>query len=299
MTRELIQATDALASDGIPSMAYKGPVLAAEAYGDLGLRQFLDLDLLIPKPLIARAKEGLLKRGYRPLLSLTADQERAYLKSQVEYGFRREGSAPIELHWNILPEYFNVPLGFSYFRPRSQNFVLGGATLRTFSPEDLLLVLCLHGGKHFWERLGWVADIAAVLRAYPHLDWTIVEERARSLRIERLVFVGLHVAHRLLEAPVPRAWLRHDETRRIGEQVCRQIFVGPLPGLKLAWFYGVVQRGFWRRLRYGLRLALSPTEREWECIRLPPSLFRLYSVFRPLRLVGRHAFGMIREPHAG
>ncbi|HEY5488919.1 MAG TPA: nucleotidyltransferase family protein, partial [Candidatus Limnocylindrales bacterium] len=44
---ELVLATRALAEAGVTSVSWKGPLLAERAYGDLRLRQFFDLDLLI------------------------------------------------------------------------------------------------------------------------------------------------------------------------------------------------------------------------------------------------------------
>src|ERR1041385_2527918 len=44
---ELTRIVSALTAHGIPSISFKGPTLALMAYGDLGLRQFTDLDILI------------------------------------------------------------------------------------------------------------------------------------------------------------------------------------------------------------------------------------------------------------
>ena len=56
---------------------------------------------------------------------------------------------------------------------------MAGREVRTFSLEDTPLLLCVHGSKHIWERLGWIADIAALTKTSRPVDWTLVLERAR------------------------------------------------------------------------------------------------------------------------
>jgi hypothetical protein len=46
---ELARLVDALAKNGIEAIPFKGPLLAIQAYGDLGLREFRDLDRWHPE----------------------------------------------------------------------------------------------------------------------------------------------------------------------------------------------------------------------------------------------------------
>ncbi len=56
-TAELLKVLAILEQNRIPVIALKGPVLAAWGYGDLALRAFSDLDLLIRPDHVARAKD--------------------------------------------------------------------------------------------------------------------------------------------------------------------------------------------------------------------------------------------------
>ncbi|MEJ7712181.1 MAG: nucleotidyltransferase family protein, partial [Pyrinomonadaceae bacterium] len=47
LTRELLEITSLLESHDISVLAFKGPTLSLLAYGDLALRQFSDLDVLV------------------------------------------------------------------------------------------------------------------------------------------------------------------------------------------------------------------------------------------------------------
>ena len=47
LTKELIKIVEFFEAHGIPSIPYKGPVLAASVYGNLAFREFGDLDILV------------------------------------------------------------------------------------------------------------------------------------------------------------------------------------------------------------------------------------------------------------
>ena len=66
------------------------------------------------------------------------------------------------------------------------------------APEDSLLILCVHANKHQWSRLGWICDIAEMLRSHPDLNWPVVMEQARMLRSERMLLLGLLLARESL-----------------------------------------------------------------------------------------------------
>jgi len=40
------------------------------------------------------------------------------------------------------------------------------------SVEDELVLICIHGAKHFWERLMWIADVAALISAQTAINWS-------------------------------------------------------------------------------------------------------------------------------
>src|SRR5262249_169417 len=46
LTAELIKMMELLRESGVQALPYKGPVLAVDAYGDVALREFEDLDII-------------------------------------------------------------------------------------------------------------------------------------------------------------------------------------------------------------------------------------------------------------
>lgn len=188
---------------GIAAVPYKGPALAAQVYGDLTLRACGDLDILLRPGDVLRAKALLLAAGYQPVQQFqTAQQEQQHLQTDCEYNFcRPTDGILVELHWRFRPQFFPLPLNMERLWERTQPAALGEA--RTLAPEDLLLILCVHGAKHCWERLCWICDIAALLRAFPNLDWELAWTQAQSVGCGRVLLLGLALAQELLGATLP------------------------------------------------------------------------------------------------
>ena len=64
LTAELVRLTGLLKAAGVEAIAFKGPVLAAMAYGSIELRQFVDLDILVRQSDLPRIAEILTAEGY-------------------------------------------------------------------------------------------------------------------------------------------------------------------------------------------------------------------------------------------
>jgi len=80
-------------------------------------------------------------------------------------------------------------------------------------PERLLLALAIHGARHLWPRLSWLADLGDLQRQHPNLDWDVVLAEARRIRFERALATSLLLAHDLVDAPMP-SWIREDQRMR-------------------------------------------------------------------------------------
>src|SRR6202011_3082687 len=72
LAHELLTMVDLLDARKIPAIPIKGPVLAKPLFGDLGLRQCGDLDLLVPKQCVSSALDVFRSRGYKLRHSLGA-----------------------------------------------------------------------------------------------------------------------------------------------------------------------------------------------------------------------------------
>ena len=137
MTRELTRISALLENNGVCVIPWKGPVLAATAYGDIALRQFGDLDILVRERDARPAKDLLLSSGYRPLYQ-PAEQEEAYHALRKVYELVREdGRVVVELHWAITSQTFHFPLDPDSLWEQVETVSLEGAMVRNLSPGRL------------------------------------------------------------------------------------------------------------------------------------------------------------------
>ena len=203
LTSELLKILHLLEIHGISALPFKGPTLAAFVYGNLALRQFVDLDILVHKQDLQKTKNLLITHGYQ--LPLTRGQEEAILKHHYHYAFvRDDGRFYVEMHWAFTRRYWPFPLDFACLWARRTTVSLAGTTVSTFSPEELLLILCVHGTKDRWAVLKWVCDVAELLRIYQAMDWGWVMAQARTSGGIRILLLGLSLAHTLLGAVLPK-----------------------------------------------------------------------------------------------
>jgi hypothetical protein len=208
----------------------------------------------------------------------------------------------IELHWRITERYFSFPLDPQGLWDRRVRVSLAGKEIWTFSPEDLLLVLCVHGTKHLWGRLLWICDVARMLCAYPSMNWPRLIAEARALGSERMLRLGLFLANELLGAPLPVEVERGTRADLVVASLTTRLrswlFVDPeqQPGTLASIPFHLKARERWRdRMRYCLRLALTTTAGDWALVRLPSPFFPLYYLLRPIRLVGTYGTELLRR----
>ncbi|HXJ42843.1 MAG TPA: nucleotidyltransferase family protein, partial [Bryobacteraceae bacterium] len=157
LTGELIHLLRLFEAQGIEVVPFKGPALAEQIFGNVAMRQFCDLDILVRPESVSRAKALLLARGYTPEFLLSPARESEYIRAEHALQFRRtEGNVVMELHWSFGAKNQAFPLSAGDVWQRLEQGQLQGTPIRVLSAEDLLLYLCMHGAKHGWERLEWI-----------------------------------------------------------------------------------------------------------------------------------------------
>jgi len=204
LLHELARLLALFAAERIPVIPYKGPVIATLAYGDVGLREFNDLDLLVQPQDIERASRVLRDAGFETRNRLTPREQAHVQKEFKEYCFQ-SGLVVVEPHWSITARRFPFPIDYAALWDRARPAALGHAMALVFAPEDMLVIQCVTGGKSRWRRLELVCDVAELLQAFPDLDWEAVEGRAIASGSARMLLLGLGLATELLEAPLPAA----------------------------------------------------------------------------------------------
>jgi len=303
LAAELHRILELFRTAGIVAIPYKGPVLAEQAYGNLTLRDFDDLDIILPQRDLQKAHGVMLGLGYQTRFPWILSEGSKTALVPGEYNYRDEKRrAVVELHTELTLRHFPVTPDIDRFAQRLVKVVVAGQEVPTFAPEDLLSALCVHGSKDFWERISWIADVAELIQRPAELDWDRAFRTAESLRVERMLHLGLVLADELLQAPLPDevrkrvrgdgealAVAREAEERTLSRHHSRISAAGRMR------FRRQMVRGRLAGWRYSLRLAVIPAEEDWEMVQLPRLLAPLYLALRPLRLLAKYGWARRRQ----
>ena len=284
----------------IPAIPYKGPALAASVYGNIGLRVFGDLDILIQKKGVRRAADLMISLGYSPDFQFTPDQLEAYVHDFNELPFTKPNKAPVELQWEIVPGHLIFPVApLDLWKDQEETDESGN---RIIPPEKLLIVLCVHGAKDSWGRLAWVCDVAELLRKSGNLDWGGLLSLAQKTGGLRMLYLGLYLAHALLDAPLPVEVLgRISKDRTVAEtsQIIRERIFRRSDGnegvLETCIFYIKMRERCRDKVRFLFRTFSRPVPGQWDQLGLEGPCARVMNVLRHVLMSVGYGLGLARQ----
>ena len=309
-TAELVRISQVCALEGIQIIVFKGPALAATAYGDTALRPFGDIDVLVKEADCERLWQILTESGYTTKPQTSVDLFRPLLvKLGHEQSFERHNerntvTSLIDLHWSLYVDYLGRSTSLTLLPP-NPIVLCGDSSLRTLAPEELLVFLAVHGTKHRWEMMLWAVDVGELIARTPNLDWEKVDSICAELRTERMLALALNLAVEHLQLPcvVPTRWLEmfaRDKTlQSLATRSTKKWYIDSPPPpeqLRASWYYKT--RAFDRHIdgwRFLLHELFAPTVREWMAYPFPAAMLPLYYVLRPVLLVRGFLGRLIKE----
>jgi hypothetical protein len=300
LSTDLIKVLRILRARGIPVVPLKGPVMAITLFNEIPWRDSCDLDLLVHRADVGRAKDALIEAGYQLDSQLRSGEENAafHWRSQLVL-FRDDASPAIDLHWELLPSLFPCARYFDSVWEHLQNATFHDQEILTLSAEDQLFFLCAHAARHSWHNLRHAVDVARLIYVRPDLDWDSVIRAGRDSD-GTVLALGLWVVNRLLKVELPETALRYANDAIGGKPFASQLLERMMTitpdqyetsselrlQLRLA-------AGWWPKLRCAAGYVLLPTAADGE-LRLPASLFFLYYLYRPVRLTGKYGMKLFR-----
>lgn len=308
--QELVRLLRRFEAERVPVIPYKGPLVASLAYGNLGLREFNDLDFLVRPDDVARVSAVLRDEGFETADRYTPEEQEHLQREFKEHCFQ-SGLVVVEPHWSITARRYPFPIDYDALWARTCHANFLGAKVRVFAPEDWLLILCVTGSKSQWRRLELVCDVAESLRAFPNLDWAAMQRTASASGSERMLRLGLALATGLLQAPVPdetAARLRTDrKVQRLKDAVITNLFSEEVPAesanrraRRFSPLLMAMRERPSHRWAYFWRTLTTPTVDHLRRFPLPDRLRPLYRVLVPLNdYVARPLVHQFRNSRAG
>jgi hypothetical protein len=262
-------------------------------YGDLSLREFCDLDLLIRVQDVTKAEDILLACGYTAQFP-DRDYRTAFLSYHGQYAFRRgQSDLWVDLHWQFSQDGVVFPLRAAEVWPRLTEETIAGRTVPSLAHDDLALFLAAHGTKEGWRRMLWLCDFAEFLRRYRDLDWIAILERAARSHSSRQLLLAFELAATMLDAPAPAELLNQARNSSAVQSLARRAREGMLltaPKGSWEFRFGLNTHDKWlHRLLPIKALLTTRTVGDYRAMPLPKSIWGLYYLTRPFRLVGHLA----------
>ena len=167
------------------------------------MRFYWDLDLLVPRDQLPGVDEALLSLEYKRD-ALSSRQERLYMHYHFAHTYSSTAVGPdVDVHWTLFPGNFPIRFDYAALWHRSESTEIGGVRTQTFSREDMLVYLALHGAKEEWRRLQMVVDIGVMLSGGMEIDWERCLRIADDCRARRKFILALSLARQLLGTAVP------------------------------------------------------------------------------------------------
>lgn len=300
LAAELKRVSALFRANGVPALAYGGPLLTPLAYGDASLRETNNIEFVLPPEKILVARNLLIAEGYRREYTWDSAREAAELRFRRVLALdRAEDGIHIWLFGDLDPGNYSRPRTFASLA--QSTVTLDGESVATLSREDALLQACVRAGSEALSpQLCLIGDTARLGANLDDDAWRRVLSTAGSLGLKRKVLVTLTLASRLLGAKHPQVIESSLQSDRIVPELCSHVirslfsdkdYVSAMRervAVQLAARDRVVDKA-----RFLIRFAAVPTREDWAMMSLPAPL---YYALRPFRMLGRRV-GLFRQQH--
>jgi Uncharacterised nucleotidyltransferase len=291
----LVNIINLFKANNIAAVPFKGPAQAETVYEDIGLRSFNDLDILISRKDITKARDLLIKNNFLLTTRLPESQFSTYIYHENFFNFfDKTRNLNIDLHWEITGRYSLIPIYLEDIENRLIEINLVEQKISSLCFEDMLIYLCIHSTSHCWDKLESICSIAEIIKSNKIIDWQIIEKRAVDLKCKRMVHLGLALAKDLFDIKLPEEIekeINNDRSlNRLEKQIIKKLFNNNKPlSESLSWRFSnlhfLIRDKLSDSINYGLRLLFCPTIKEWVTIPLPSKFLFLYFFIRPFRLI--------------
>lgn len=268
------------------ALLLKGPALAKQAWPDIALRHFDDLDVRIPRGTFIELDAVLRGSGYKPQSDDARRQSHLW-----HYGwgvaYKNDKGLIIEVNHRLFPPQYPSPAQLDPDRISRDSILLDHRTVTTLTPADHLAYSCLHALWHGWERLSWIVDIAGLMVRQPAaLDEARKKVHGTGFAAAALE-AGTGIASELFGSDLPAANPDRVPARCIETAIQR--FTGSVAALspveqRSVQFQLMSAR---EKLNYTLRRAFIPGDGDFRAWSLPSSARALYWVTRPIRAISK------------
>jgi hypothetical protein len=290
-TVRLVQIIKLFENAGIPVIALKGPALAYQLFGDVGMRSSWDLDILVKPEFLAKAVEVLKGLNYHNMFlqnALTTKQWQYSIRHFHHFTFFNDNNC-VELHWRLMHLEHLSDLTNEDLWLQPKQIELAGAAINVLNDQCELAHLAAHGASHSFFRLGWLYDLSVFRTAhkndfdtfYHHLELKGCAPLLQTVYACSNITFG---EDGLPNDMVNQGFVNHF-VKTIKNPESR-----PFKALILGEYLGKIMlvKGLCKKAKILQIVSTSP--KDWNILKLPDNLFFLYFVLRPFLVLRRMKF---------
>lgn len=293
MSAELIKVMKNFKTTNISAIPYKGPLLAQLAYGDITLRQYVDLDILVEENQLRQAINILKQNDY-----IVDEEEYKYImknKSIFHDISLYKNNIHIELHWKLFSDEFKTDIENIQIKENLSQVSISNHTLESFENEILILYLTVHGAKHRWERIEWLLDIVKIVQNQT-INWDRLLELMHTTKTSKILLSTLYLCQNILDLDIPekvQILINDVKILKLSKNFEKDFyknFTNPIKRKVQTKTISKIQydvlNGFKSKASFLLSL-LKPSELDFKSVDFPKYLYILYYFIRPINIMKR------------
>lgn len=205
LTSELIKIMRLFEKNEIKAVSFKGPTLSQFAYGDVTLRQYVDLDILINEADLEKIQYILEKADYFSENILINKKLKIEVSKDMSY-FNSKKNVSLEIHWRLFSFTNNYRSNYEYTFLDFNNI-----KLLNFDINFYIVYLSIHGSRHLWERLEWIVDINKIIHKYNReINFNKIYEIASLFDNIKSINLALFLCYKLFNNPFIKNTFEQD-----------------------------------------------------------------------------------------
>ena len=198
---------DIFKTNNLPVIALKGIFLSEWLYNDIGLRQFSDIDLLVPAEngvscIHVLNSIGFVERDYNPVSEFIQSKS-----DNVHFSPMIYNSVSVELHTKLHQDTQEYSLSPESCWQSAVTYNIRGKEILGLQLYDLMIHVCVHLDRHFKEgqvQFTCFNDIANLVDKYGgKLDWNAFINRCRNFKAELVVMKYIILVHKYCSVALP------------------------------------------------------------------------------------------------
>lgn len=277
LSGETEQISKLFTENNILLLFLKGPVIAADIYGDISLRTSKDLDILIPINDLKKAEKLLLTNGYEREEIPGTVNEWKKRRQHLSY-FHPQKKIEIEIHWRLHPPPSKEP-SFDELWERKRISLHTSYPVYFLAKEDLFLFLVAHGARHGWFRLRWLIDIDRLVRKKISMEQ--INLFSNKYQMNHMIGQALILSSQLLNTPINKDMQLLTEgvhSRKIAQKAIPFIYEMNRYQYQKDYLFSLKSNS---EKIYFMRILFFPSSEDSKTFKLPKLLHILYF---PLRL---------------